>query len=957
MIARHRAIALTVMALILIGACGAPEPNGAPQAPVGSPGTPPLAAASIAPTAPATAISPPPTATPALTGPLTFQLPPELEAWVDVDGHHLYIHCTGTGSPAVILEAGYHDTAGTWSLVKPEIATFTRACAYDRAGLGQSEPGSGPEDAGHVVEELHTLLENAGLQGPYVLVGHSLGGPYVRLYAGRYREDVAGLVLVDSAHPDQFRRQAAVLPPESPGDSESVKFYRDWFASATPDPTLGPSLFEPGSLGDLPLAVLTAMDKRRADDFPEALNQQFNQIWMELQEELAQLSTDSIHLLAWDSQHFVQQDQPELVVETVRQVVEAARTGTPLTALRPSPVLEAPVPPSTLTAPVVEATGGIPSPSLEAPILGGGLPTLGTPLPLDIPAILTTLQDLPFDQFLDRSYRQLQLRDPDTLFANGLADEYGVANDRFTDRSDAYIRGTQQLETAILDLLRTYDRSALAPDQQLSYDIYEWILDDRVRGHAFTYHDYPVNPLTIWGLQNWLIDFMVSYQPIASVQDAEDYVARLSQLDTWVAQMLEGLRLREEAGVVPPRPVLEASIRQVEEHLQMRGPGAFDVEAILLYASFREKLDQVAGLDAGDREALLMAARAEIEDTFIPAFLALRDYLGHLASVAGDTPGAGRLPDGAAYYAYLLRHEAGTSLSPGEVHALGLAEVARLQAEIRAAAAELGYPGDTSLAELNERLAEESAHLSGEALLAEYRRLIARAQEAAGAAFDLYPRAGLALEPEPFGSGMAYYRPPPLDGSGPGVFYINTDLEIEAHIIPTFVYHETVPGHHLQGALARELDLPAFRRELELNAYVEGWALYAERLAWEMGLYADGPLGNLGRLQFELSRAARVVVDTGLHARGWTREEAAAYYEEATGIPTGPAAMDRYVILPGQGCGYTLGLLKILDLRQRAMDRLGERFDIKAFHNVVLGHGAMPLEILKGVVEDWIALH
>jgi uncharacterized protein (DUF885 family) len=567
------------------------------------------------------------------------------------------------------------------------------------------------------------------------------------------------------------------------------------------------------------------------------------------------------------------------------------------------------------------------------------------------------LEGLPINEFFEQSYRQLQLRDPDTLFINGLADEYGVANDRFTDISDAYLRETQQLEAGLLDLLRTYDRATLSLDQQLSYDIYEWFLDDLVRGHEFMYDDYPVNPMTIWGKQNWLIDFMTSYQPITSQQDAEDYVARLSQIDTWVAQLLEGLKLREQAGIVPPKYALAESIVQVEGHLKMVGPNSFRAEAIELYTSFREKLADVENISAAEKQALLDAALTEIEDSFIPAFAKLRDYLVYLETVATNQSGVHKFPQGQTYYAYALHHQAGTDMSPEQIHALGLAEVERLQAEIQATAAELGYPEGISMAELEERLAAEGDYLQGDALLAEYSRLIAEFDRAAGSFFDLLPRAEVVIQPEPFGSGIGYYLPPPLDGSGPGVFYTTPAYPISRHLIPSFVFHETVPGHHLQLALAQELDLPTFRRDLELNGYIEGWAVYAEQLAWEMGLYEDDPLGNLGRLQLELSRAARLVIDTGIHAKGWTRQEAAAYYEEATGRPTDPAAMDRYVILPGQGCGYTIGLRKILEMRQQAMEQLGDTFDIKAFHNVVLGHGVVPLEILEQLVNEWIAAH
>ena len=519
--------------------------------------------------------------------------------------------------------------------------------------------------------------------------------------------------------------------------------------------------------------------------------------------------------------------------------------------------------------------------------------------------------------------------------------------------SGYYVRETQQLEAAILDLLRTYNRDALSPEQQLSYDIYEWILDDLVRGHHFAFHDYPVNSMTAWGKQNWIIDFLVSYQPIADKKDAADYVARLSQIDTWVEQLLEGMKQRERAGVVPPRYIIEESIRQVEQHLQMQTPGSFDVESTELYVSFRERLNQVEAISASEREGLLDSARAEIEQTFIPAFLDLRDYLVYLETTASGVPGVHKLPEGLAYYAYRLRHETSTDLNPEQIHELGLSEVARIQAEMRDTAAALGYPQDISLARLEDRIAAQSDSLEGEQLLAEYKRLMAEVELASTSVFGLLPEAGLSIRPEPFGSGIGYYLPPPLDGSGPGRFYTNLGIPMPSHIIPTYVFHETVPGHHLQGALSRELDLPTFRRELDLNGYGEGWAVYAERLAWEMGLYENDPLGNLGRLGMELSRAARLVIDTGIHAKGWTRQAAAAYYEEATGRPAGPSAMHRYIILPGQGCGYTVGLLKILELRQQAMDRLGSEFDIKEFHDVILGNGPLPLEILERVVEHW----
>ncbi len=570
-----------------------------------------------------------------------------------------------------------------------------------------------------------------------------------------------------------------------------------------------------------------------------------------------------------------------------------------------------------------------------------------TQLPID--EIIASLQGLPIGQFFEASYHELLFRDPDKLFVNGLAEQFDVPGDQFTDRSDAYIRDTQQLEVVIWNLLNTYDHTSLTQEQQLSYDIYAWYLDDRIRGQEFMYNDYPVNPLTIWGIQNWLIDFMVNYLPLETEQDAQNYISRLSQLDTWVDQILEGLKLREQAGVVPPRSIIQDAITQLEAHIQMEPQGSFNVDGIELYTSFVSRLEDAEGINAQDKPALILAARTEIEQTFVPAFLKLGEYLLYLKSIAMDDLGVWKFPNGEAYYAYLLRQQTSTDMTPDEIHELGLAEVERILAEIRQVAVELGYPPDVSLAELN----PEVDSLAGDALLAEFQRLIEAMELKVGDFFNLYPSTGLVILPEPYGS-LSYYIPPPLDGSGPGKFFVSMDQPLSSDIIPSFIYHETIPGHHLQGALTREMNLPTFQKNIEFNAYLEGWASYAERLAWEMGVYENDPYGNLGRLSFELSRAIRLVVDTGIHARGWTADQALDYLEGIYGVRSSPSALTRYIVLPGQACGYTIGMHKILELRQSAMDQLGSQFDIKEFHDIVLGNGPMPLDILENVVNEWI---
>jgi pimeloyl-ACP methyl ester carboxylesterase len=258
-----------------------------------------------------------------LTSCMAEELPAveDFSGLVDIGETRLYLECSGSGSPVVVFEVGWGDTSDTWNRVAPAVAEHTRVCSYDRVGLGNSNPGPEPETYLDAVEDLHRLLASAEVPGPYLLVGHSLGGMYVRLYQAQYPDEVAGLVLVDSSHPDSFERSLAVLPPETEGENEMISNYRDWFSSVSQDPTMSPNLLEAGSLGDLPLAVLTGMKKVR-EGLPEDLNDRFNQIWLDLQTELALMSTNSTHLVLEQSGHFIQQDQPEKVVEVILDLLD-----------------------------------------------------------------------------------------------------------------------------------------------------------------------------------------------------------------------------------------------------------------------------------------------------------------------------------------------------------------------------------------------------------------------------------------------------------------------------------------------------------------------------------------------------------------------------------------------------------------------------------------------------------
>jgi uncharacterized protein (DUF885 family) len=564
---------------------------------------------------------------------------------------------------------------------------------------------------------------------------------------------------------------------------------------------------------------------------------------------------------------------------------------------------------------------------------------------------------------LQTAYQKLQLRDPDSLFANGFADVYGVTlSDQFTDLSADYQRQTQQLESDILDLLRTYDYNALSADQQISFDAFEWYLDMKVRGHAFTGYKFLVNP--VWGLQNFPVDFL-SEHPLESRQDVENYIVRLAYLDTWMDQVIAGLILNEQVGAVPPQYVLEDTISQIDTILKIEDGGLPDAEIIDVYLNFRSKIFHVKDINDDERDSLLDAAQMEVENTFIPAYQALKDQLTYLSTIAIEDPNQWKLPGGEAYYTYLLASYTGTDLNAEDIHTLGLAEVARIQAEIREAATALGLPVDIGMAELNQRISDESPVVTGNALLRKYEQILAAADQAADAYFDMRADAGVVVQAVTDGP-PAFYASPDPGSDEPGEMPANLSfsplwVNYNEHVL---VHHETIPGHHTQIALAQELEVPNFQRYFITNpylqdytfqAYPEGWAWYAEVLAYEMGLYEGEPWANLGRLRLHLFRIARIVVDTGLHAKGWTLNEAGDYLEEVTGMPQNQARLTRYLVNPGYPSGYSIGWLKILEMRQRAMDQLGADFDIREFHNTILGHGVLPINVLEGIVDDWIA--
>ena len=582
------------------------------------------------------------------------------------------------------------------------------------------------------------------------------------------------------------------------------------------------------------------------------------------------------------------------------------------------------------------------------------------PRPID--KIVEDLEGLPIDEFFEESYKQLLLRDPQKLTERGISKTYGLRNDQLTNMSDAYIRETQKLEAGILVLLRKYKRESLTVLQKVSYDVYEWYLDDLVRGHTFMYHTYPLHHF-LGSYHDELIRFFTEFHTIADNQDAEDYITRLSQVGTQVDQVLEGLKIRETKGIIPPTCIIEITKRVITKYLhgESEDTETIDGSLISVYTVFEENLKKI-NVTAQEKGEFLERARKEIESTFIPAFLQLLDYIEHLRSLATDEAGVWKFPRGDEYYQYVLRKETSTDLTPEEIHNMGLKEVIRIQKEMHHIFDELQYPQNAGLTELMERAVKEggtydtSTQPGKDQVVKAYEDILREADERLKAVIALQPRAQLRVVGETqFGGGGGYYISGSLDGSRPGVFHTGVGGSfVYKCMMPSIAYHEGIPGHHFQASVARELDLPLFRNVVFFNGYSEGWALYAERVAWELGLYKDDPYGNLARLQLELLRAVRLVVDTGIHAMKWTRERAAHYMTEVLGSKAAAHEVDRFIVWPGQATGYMVGMLKILELREKAIRELGDLFDIKEFHGIVLGNGRVPLTILEKMVNEYI---
>lgn len=534
--------------------------------------------------------------------------------------------------------------------------------------------------------------------------------------------------------------------------------------------------------------------------------------------------------------------------------------------------------------------------------------------------------------------------------------------DKWDDLSEQHQREEHELTQKYLEQVLALDETKLEGQTKVSWMLSKQQLEERIADYQWRHYNYPVNQM--FGLHSGVASLLINQHTISDVADAEAYIARLNALPKLFEQLAEGLKLRAEMGIIAPKfvyPYVISDSRNI-----ITGAPFDDGEASTLWADFTTKLEAL-NLDPGQAIPLQAAAQRAMITSVKPAYEGLIEVVEAIAEQADDKDGVWKFPDGEDFYENALMRTTTTNLNADEVHEIGLSEVNRIHDEMREIMEKVGFEG--TLQEFfvhmrnNENFIYPATDEGRERYITEATAYIDNMRGRLDELFLTKPKADLIVKRvEPFreqSAGKAFYQQPSLDGSRPGVYYANLyDMaSMPTYQMEALAYHEGIPGHHMQIAISQELEgIPMFRKFGRYTAYTEGWGLYTELLPKEIGLYQD-PYSDFGRLAMELWRAVRLVVDTGVHVMQWTREEGIEFYVENTPNARADAVkmVERHIVMPSQATAYKIGMNKIVELREKAKTELGDAFDIRKFHQVVLSSGPVPLDVLEQFVNTYIS--
>lgn len=555
------------------------------------------------------------------------------------------------------------------------------------------------------------------------------------------------------------------------------------------------------------------------------------------------------------------------------------------------------------------------------------------------------------NKLADEYYDAIARFDPVSASENG--------DNRFIDQIGMTISPQERAKQfarykAFQKRLHTIKRAGLSPRDQTSYDILDYELATALRFEPFPEYLLPINQMDSMPVTLANYASGQGAQPLSSVADYRAYASRLAQLGPWIDQAIANMREGVKRGVTNPKSVMASALPQFRQLV------AATPEDSIYYSPVKSF---PASFSDADKRSLTKLYGDTIGGKLNPALARLSTFLEkEYLPAARTSTGWDALPNGAEWYKVRVASQTTTSLTPEQIHEIGLKEVARIQGEYGRTGPKMGYNGPAAgLPAWVSQQAKYKPFKTDQEVIAVYRKLDAQLRTKLPAMFNLMPKSPLDLRLEPElsrATASDHYTPPAVDGSRPGVFWsvVNDPTQYGSTGMVTLFLHEGQPGHHFHIALLQELGLPNFRKFGGNNAFTEGWALYAETLGKDMGLF-DKPEDYFGHLNDEMLRAARLVVDTGMHTKGWSREQGIKYFSETLGYSEADsrAQIERYMVWPGQALGYKIGALKIIELRRRAESALGPKFDLRAFHDIVLGEGTLPLSLLEAKVDRWIA--